>query len=80
MTKSIIEVIHEFGLSYEATFDEFVTYRASGFHETITVLVDAQSGAITIERDRGEDVPLFSATFSGNDPVIEKVLAHLLGK
>lgn len=80
MTKSIIEVIHEFGLSCEATLDEFVTYRANGFHETITVLIDAQSGAITIERDRGEDVPLFSVTFSGNDPVIEKVLAHLLGK
>ena len=80
MTKSIIEVIHELGLTYEATLDEFVTYRGTGFHETITVLVDAQSGAITIERDRGEDAPLFSVTFSGSDPVIEKVLSHLLGK
>lgn len=80
MSKSIIEVIHEFGLSYEATLDEFVTYRATGFHEVITVLIDAQSGAVTIERDRGEDSPIFSVTFSGNDPVIEKVLAHLLGK
>ena len=82
MTKSIVEVIHELGLTYETTLDEFVTWRANGdtFNETITVLVDAQSGAITIERDRGEDAPLFSVTFSGNDPVIEKVLSHLLGK
>lgn len=82
MTKSIIEVIHDYDFTYEASLDEFVTYTGRGTHynEEVRVLIDAVRGSIRIECDKRDESPIFSVEFSANHPVIEAVLDRLASR